>query len=171
MSATIHVFLDPGDVRSFTDYLKTVERRMARSELLPILSEHFEPIVESEKEFLSGHRQSGALETSLVARSGPGDKPGTITVFSAPTATTAQLNATWGARGRAQQRKWAGGLKKRGRTKVFYGPIVHQGHRVVRNGRDVGYVEPIPYAKQAVDSLGDQQAEAAATAILAKITG
>jgi hypothetical protein len=152
-------------------------RRMTRDELLPIMLDHLQPLVSSEKSYLSSHSKSGALEAGLAARAGAGDREGTISVFSNPSATAKQLEKTWGTRGRFQQRNWAAGLRGAGRRRIFYGPIVHQGHRVVRRNAqgdlyDTGAVTtPVPFAQQAVDALGDQQAEACALAICDHILG
>ena len=91
---TIQTLINEEDVRNFTSYVDGMGRRASRDQLLPILKKHFEPVVAAERQFLSGHSRSGALMTSLVARTGAGDKPGTMSVFSAPTATTKQLQKT-----------------------------------------------------------------------------
>lgn len=164
------------DVERFTAFLDGVGRKASREELLPILKEHFEPVVAEEKAILADHTESGALVQSLSARAGPGDRPGTMSVFSAPTATTKQLQSTWG-KGRWQQRKWAAGLKTKGRRKVFYGNIVHQGHRIVkRNAQgqlyDTGRMTtPVPFAAEAMAAVGEAQSEAAAEALLKHIWG
>jgi hypothetical protein len=108
-----------------------------------------------------------------MARSGGGDKAGTISVFSAPTATSKELQATWGLRGRKQQRDWAAGITgKRGKSRVFYGIYVHQGHEIISHGRATGkFTKPVPFAAQAVESLGDSESEAAASEVLKHIMG
>ncbi len=176
MSLSIYVLVDDGDIREFETYFDIVSRRIAREELLPILKDYLRPMVESEKSFLASHSKSGALEGSLSARSGSGDRGDTISAFSAPSATNALIQSTWGLRGRAQQKGWAQRtLKFKGRRKVFYGPIVHQGHRVVKRNAagelyDTGKkTQPVPFAQQAVDSMGETQAESAADAVLTKI--
>ena len=177
MAMTLSILMDSGDVQKLTDYLGSMERRAARAELLPILKRHLDPLVASEKSFLGSHTVSGALALSLSARSGSGDRPGTISVFSASSATNKQLQSTWG-NGRAQQRGWASKLKsKRGRRRVFYGPIVHQGHRIVKRNSagqlyDTGKMtKPVPFAQQAMDHMGDAQAEMAANEIIDHILG
>jgi hypothetical protein len=175
MAMTLNVLVDPGDIQKFTTFMESMDRRMARSELLPIMKGEFEPIVEAERGVLEGHSKSGALLQSLKVRSGAGDRPGTISVFSTPSGTVKQLRRTWG-RGRRQQQGWAAALEGRGRRRVFYALPLHQGHRVVvRNAAgelvDTGrFVDPIPFAQQAVDSLGESVAESMAEAILKHIT-
>lgn len=176
MPATLTILMDEQDMQRFTAFCDAMGRRTSRAELLPILKEGLEPLVSSEKSTLASHNKSGALSTSLTARSGSGDRPGTISVFSAPTATVKQLQATWGS-GRKQQRGWAAGLSGKGRRQVFYGPIVHQGHRIVKRGKDGQLHDtgkrttPVPFAHQAAESLGESQAEAIAEAILTHIVG
>ncbi len=171
MPLTLTLLMDPADVEKFTAYLEGMGRRAARAELLPILREAFDPLAQSEREFLSPNSKSGALASSLTARSGSGDKPGTLSVFAAPTATVKQLQGMW-SKGRRQQQGWASRLSGKGRRRIFYGPIVHQGHRIVVRGpdgqlRDTGRMTaPVPFASQAVDSLGEQQAQVAADMIL-----
>jgi hypothetical protein len=180
MSLNISILMDESDVAEFTAFCDGVGRKTSRDELLPIMLEHLAPLAESERAFLADHTESGALAQSLVARSGPGDRPGTMSVFSAPTATVEDLQETWGKHGRGQQRKWAAGLKlKGGRRRVFYGPIVHQGHRIIVRGPGGTLVQskthpmtdPVPFAQQAVDAMGDEQADALAEAILDHILG
>lgn len=175
MISTIQVDYDQQDIESFTAYYMSVERKTARQELLPILQAHLEPMVAKEKSFLSGHSKSGALIASLSARSGTGDRPGTMSVFAAATATPKQLSSTWGNSTR-QKQGYVNSLKKRkGRRKVFYADFVEKGHRIVkvRNGvsRMVGKAKAVPFASQAVAALGDQQAESAAKAVLEHILG
>jgi len=176
-SLVVRIAMDERDLAAFTEYCDTMGKKLARKELLPILLEHLEPMAASERDFLEDHTISGALALSLRARSGSGDRPGTISAFSAPTATVKQLQSRWGA-GRKQQRKWAAGLAgASGRRAVFYGPIVHQGHRIVKRNKagelvDTGkQVAPVPFAQQAVDAMGDEQAEAAGQQILDYIFG
>lgn len=178
MSMTIPILVDQQDVEQFTSFLEGMERRTARQQLVPIMKQYLEPLVEKEKEYLGDHTVSGALSESLAARSGAGDRANTISVFSAPTATTKQLQATWGAQGRAQQKGWASRLKpKRGRRRVFYGPIVHQGHRIVKRNAagelyDTGdKTAPVPFASQATDALAEQKSEALSEALLRHILG
>jgi hypothetical protein len=174
---TFQVLMDPVDVEKFTIWMVGMGKRAARAEILPILLTHLQPLVASEKGFLSGHEISGALSGSLMARSGRGDREGTISVFSAPMATTKLLQSTWGSgRGRKQQQRWAAGIKgKKGRSRVFYGIFVHQGHDVISHGKAATsgktHTDPIPFAQQAADSLGDSEVEAAATEILQHIIG
>lgn len=176
-SLVLHVAFDANELQAFTDYCDAMGRKLSRKELLPILLEHMKPLAASERSFLEDHTISGALALSLQARSGSGDRPGTISAFSAPTATVKQLRSRWSG-GRKQQRKWAAGLADAsGRRVVFYGPIVHQGHRIVKRGKDGQLydtgktVAPIPFAQQAVDSMGDEQAEAAGQDILDYVFG
>ena len=176
MSVAVSILVDPQDIQRVTDYLASMERRTGRAELLPILKEGLEPVVAAEKSYLSSHSKSGALEQSLAARSGSGDRKGTLSVFAAPTATVKLLKETWG-KGRRQQQGWASRLQGKGRRKVFYGPIVHQGHRIVkRNAQGELYdtgkrTQPVPFAQQAVDAMGEQQAEWIAEQILDRILG
>jgi hypothetical protein len=167
MSPTLYIQMDEEEHEKFTAFLEGLKDRLvgpsARDRLLPVLLKHLEPLVESERAYLEPHNKSGALSASLTARSGTGDNPGTVSVFSAPTATNTLLEETWGLRGRLQQRKWAANLKPtRTRKRVFYGPIVHQGH---------GNAAPVPFAAQAVEALGDQAAESAAEDIMEAVIG
>ena len=165
MAASLVVEFDDVGREQVLNYYEELRQRATRTEIAPLLVGALEPLVASERAYLGGHSRSGALVASLTARSGGGDRPGTVTAFSVPTATAATLRATWG-RGRKQQQRWVAALNGRGRRRVFYGDIVHQGHRIVRRGKVVGQVAAIPFAQQAVEALGDQQAEAAAEAIL-----
>ena len=177
MTLSYSVIMDKDDVQRFTAFVDGMGRRASRDELLPILKKHFEPIVAAEKQFLSGHTVSGALSQSLSARTGAGDKPGTMSVFSAPTSTTKQLKKTWGS-GRSQQRVWASNLSSRkGRRRVFYGPIIHQGHRIVLRNRkgqlyDTGKrTTPVPFAEHAMAASGEKQSELAAGEMMDHILG
>ena len=172
----IQVLVDQQDIDQFTAYYDEVGRKLSRSEMTPILKEHLEPMVESEKSYLAPHSKSGALAGSLAARAGSGDRPGTVSVFAAATATPAMLQATWG-RSTAQKRGFMASMKSRkGRRKVFYADFVEKGHRIVKTRADgatylAGKAEPVPFAQQAVDALGDAQAEKAATEVLNFILG
>ena len=171
MPLTLTVLMDPADVEKLTSYLEDMGRRASRAELLPILKKAFDPLAQSERAFLSGHTVSGALASSLTARAGSGDFPDTMSVFAAPTATVKQLQGFWG-KGRRQQQGWASRLSGKGRRRIFYGPIVHQGHRIVFRGADGQLHDtgrrtaPVPFASQAMEGLGEAQAEVAADLIL-----
>ena len=174
---TKKVFIDPEDMKKISDFIEGIGRRASRQELLPIMKAHFAPVVASEKAILSGHSKSGALSGSLAARAGSGDRPGKISVFSAPTATRRQLTAAW-SKGRFQQRRWATTIKAgRGRKSVFYASFVELGHRVVKRNAagelfDTGKrAKPVPFASTAMADVGDSQAEALAAAILSHIAG
>ena len=158
---TVHI--DGGD--ELAALFDLMGKRLARKEILPIMLDAMGPVVAEEKSNLAGHSKSGALEASLKARSGGGDRPGTISVFSTPTATRAMLRKRWG-KGRAQQRKWAAGssLIGGGRKSVFYARFLEGGHDLVRNGEKVGHVEPYPFAAPAMPTL-EEQAEIAADLI------
>jgi hypothetical protein len=171
MASTFSLLIDPGDVARFTAFCDGIGRKASREELLPILERHLAPLVQSEKSFLSGHSQSGALAASLSVRSGSGDRPGTISVFAAATATPSQLRRTWGRKGRPQQQGWAGNMGARGRRMVFYADFVEKGHRIVKVNKsgehyEAGKAAPVPFAHQAAESLGDTEAEAAAVEVL-----
>ena len=156
--------------RGVTDFIREMGRRTARAEILPILLRAMAPVVAAERGILGPHSRSGALEMSLKARSGGGDRPGTISVFTTPTATRRALKMAWG-RGRAKQRKWAAEITPgRGRIRVFYGPMVESGHRVVRGGKVVGRTTPVHFATGAAGVL-DAQTELAEREILAHIAG
>jgi len=173
MSMTLSLQMDTGDVEKFTTYLESMERRASRAELLPILKKAFAPVAEAERDNLANHTISGALASSLSARAGAGDWPGTMSVFSAPTATVKQLQTKWG-KGRKQQQGWAAGLKGKGRRRIFYGNIVHHGHIMMVRAPGGGYevskthpwVEGIPFATDAMAAEGDAQSEVAAQMIL-----
>ena len=172
MSLTMHLLVDQEDMDRLAVYMESIgERLKARQEILPILTKYFEPLAAQERSYLETdtnkagdpHVISGALDASLTARSGSGDRAGTVSVFSAPTATTKTLMETWrGANGRKQQRGWQLKEKMSARQRVFYGPIVHQGH---------GAAKAYPFAQQAVDALGETNAEAAAQELLNHIVG
>jgi hypothetical protein len=138
-------------------FFTSMSKRMARAELLPIMLEAMGPVVAAEKGFLGPHSKSGALEASLKARAGGGDRPGTISVFSTPTATRAMLRKRWG-RGRAQQRMWAAGssLIGGGRKSVFYARFLEGGHDIVRGDKIVGHVKAYPFAAPAMPTLEEQ---------------
>ena len=173
---TLTLLMDEGDLQRYTDFIHGMEKRAARDELLPILKPNLGTVVEEEHSILEPHNKSGALSLSLKARSGTGDREGTMSVFAAPTATVKQLQSTWG-RGRAQQRRWAANMSGKGRRRVFYGPMVHQGHRIVkRNAQGVlyeakGHADPVPFAADAMAAKGEEAAEKAATEILDHIMG
>lgn len=174
---TVRIDFDFSEFGQVTAFIADMGRRLARADLVPILKTHFAPMVAMEKSILSGHNKSGALEASLKARTGGGDRPGTISVFSAPTATKRIVKKAW-SRGRAQQRRWAAGIEPgRGRVSVFYGPFVEKGHRIVRRNASGQLYDtrkrtrPVHFAKGAVEALGDQQAELAAQAVINHIVG
>jgi hypothetical protein len=158
------------------NFMEALGRRVSRAELLPILKSHMGPVVEAERATLSSHSKSGALSASLKQRSGSGDRPDVISVFSAPTATRKQLKAKW-AKGRAQQRRWAKGIEPgRGRRAVFYAPMLELGHRIVKRNAEGqlydtgGRAAPVPFASTATGVL-ELQGELAAKAILNHIVG
>jgi hypothetical protein len=166
MSLTLEITFDSQDLARLQGFFEDMGRRAARSELLPILKEAFEPVVARERSILSGHVKSGALLASVKARTASPvrDVPGTLSVFSNVNATRRAAVKHW-SRGRAQQRGWAAveaAKGTRGRVKIFYGPIVHQGH---------GKAKPIPFARQAMEDVGEQSAETASKAILDHIVG
>lgn len=174
---TFSLLVDPGDLARFEAFCEGIGRRASREELLPILQKHLEPLVEHEKGTLSGHSESGALAGSLRARSGTGDRPGTMSVFAAATATPSMLRKTWGLHGRKQQRGWAASLAPRGRRKVFYADFVEKGHRIIHINKFGERSEsetpatPVLFAQQAAEALGDTEADAAATEVLEHILG
>jgi hypothetical protein len=170
---TFSLLVDPGDIARFTAFCDGIGRKASREELLPILEKHLQPLVDREKAILSNHTQSGALAASLSARSGAGDRPGTMSVFSAATATKATLQKTWG-HGNAAKRAWASETAKRGRRKVFYADWVEKGHRIIKVNKagkrsEAGHADPVFFAQQAAEALGDQEAEAAANEIMEHI--
>ena len=177
MSLTMSLLMDPGDVEKFTAYLEGMITRTQRSQLVGKIMSAFEPVVAQERANIK-HSISGALVASLTARSGGAsrDRPGTISVFSAPTATTRTLMATWRSDGaRKQQQGWRLKTKLSARNRVFYGPMVHQGHRIVKRNAagqlyDTGKrTEPVPFASEAMEELGEAQSEVAADMILEHI--
>ena len=179
MSLTLSLFISDDEVAKITSFMEGMERRTVREAILPILKEHLEPLVESEKAYLSGHSISGALVASLSARTAGGgrDRPNTMTAFSAPTAMSKTLQGLW-SQGRAQQQGWAARMKPiRNRRRVFYASIVHQGHRIVKRNAagelyDTGKrTVAVPFAQQAMDSMGESQGEAAASEIMDHIIG
>lgn len=175
MIPTLQVIVDPSDISQFEAYYDAVGKKLAREQMIPILKSFLDPMVASEKAFLAGHTESGALAGSLSARAGSGDRPGTISVFAAATATTKQLQATWG-KSTPQKRGYVARIKKKtGRRSVFYADFVEKGHRIVKVKHGTAYVagqaKPVPFASQAVDAMGDEQANAAAEAVLDYILG
>ena len=181
MALALTILPDPHDLERLRDFIDVMSRRVARAELLPIMKSHLEPVAASERAFLSGggHNKSGALSVGLKARAGGGDRPGTISVFIAPTATKKQLITKWG-QGRPQQQRWARKLSQspsKGKRAVFYGPIVHQGHRIVKRRADGTLYDtgkrtkPVPFAAAAAEAMGQRQADKMADALLTHITG
>ena len=173
----ISVLLDPSDVNAFSKWLDAMGRRMSREEILPILMKHFEPVVAAEKANLAGHIKTGALSGSLQARSGGGDRPGTISVFSAPTMTRAKLIKAWSG-GSAQKRGFASRMnRKGGRRSIFYGVMVEGGHRQVKrlaSGQLAEVGSPVPgvfFAARAMAEAGQRGADAAAEEIMKHIEG
>ena len=173
----IQILVDPADVEAITSWLSGMERHASRAELLPILMKHMEPVVAAEKAILAPHSKSGALAGSLQARSGGGDRPGTLSVFSAATMSRAALIKAWSG-GRAQQRGWASRMKRKGgRRSIFYGVMVEGGHRQVKrlaSGQlaEVGSpVAGVHFAAQAMATVGQREADAAAEAIMDHIMG
>ena len=163
------VTIDGG--QEVSDFIQAMGRRAARAEILPIMLSAMGPVVAVEKGILGPHSKSGALEMSLKARAGSGDRPDTISVFSAPTATRKALKKAWG-RGRKQQQKWAAEVdtSKSGRQSVFYGKYVELGHDLIRGGKVVKHVDPVHFALGAVPTL-EEQAQKAADLIAAHIVG
>lgn len=174
----IEIIFDEGELSDLRRWLSGMTNRMGRKELLPILLEGLRPIVAKEKSILAqGHNQSGALSMSLMARSGSGDRPGTISVFSAALGSKAKLIKLWSkdrAQLRGQAARVAGGTWGR---RVNYAPFVEGGHRIVKRNaagqlKDTGKrADPVHFAAGAMEALGDAQAEAAAVAILEHIVG
>lgn len=176
MIYSIQVMYDQQDIAMLSAYYLSVGRKVARDEIIPILKRHLDPMVAEEKKYLAKHTKSGALISSLVSRSGSGDRPGTMSVFAAATATPKQLASTWGKSTKQKKGFTSNIRKKKGRRKVFYADFLEKGHRLVRKNssgvaRVVGKVPAYPFAQQAVDSIGDQQAEAAANEVLDHILG
>jgi hypothetical protein len=178
MSMAFSISMDESDVRAFTAFVDGMGRRASREALLPILQKHLEPVVEAEKEILSSHIVSGALSQSLSARidGGRPDRAGSMTAFSIPSAKKDLLSTTWGVSPRSQHRKWFSRLSTKRRTRIFYGAIVHQGHRiVVRRGDkliDTGKkTTAVPFAELAAESKGEQQIQSASIEILERILG
>ena len=174
---TFSVTMDPDELGQLTSYFDgMIDRAKDRGAISSILQTAISPLSASEQDTLSSHKKSGALSASLVARTGGGDRAGTVSAFIAPTASHATLQATWGKHGRKQQQKWAAGLsRKGGRARVFYATMVHQGHIVITHGHVAttgkAHTDPIPFARMAADALGEDQSDAAANAILAYIVG
>lgn len=164
----VNIFANPAEIKALTDYLEGMTRKMQREEMIPILKRNFAPIVQAEKANLAPHSKSGALEMSIKERAGQRDYPGKFSVFSSTTATVKQIIRKW-SRGRRQQQGWAAGMKARGakgRKSIFYGRFVEYGHKV-RGGH--GKTQAVHFAGQAMDALGDAQADAAAEEILEHI--
>ena len=181
---TINVLLDPQDMARFGQYLEGMSKRMQREDIGPILLECLEPIVAREKAILDPHSKSGALEMSITARMGAGDKPGTVSAFSAASTSSSQIATAWGT-GRAQQRRWSVSMgKRRGRRRsvIFYADWAEGGHRIVTKNSagqkrtkpnpqgGESWSQPIHFARDAMDELGDIQAEKAAKMILDHIS-
>jgi hypothetical protein len=176
----MELVLDAVDAEAFQEFLDGMGRRIARAELLPKLKDALDPIAAAGRAMIDS--KSGALAKGLKARSGGGDRPGTISVYSKPTATKKQVVAKWSA-GRKQQRGWAAKLadsNAKGRVRVFYGNIVHQGHRIVKR-RPMGHPQegqlydtgkrarPVPFAAEPMAAMGEAQSEAAAEAVMRHI--
>ncbi len=179
MNMTLTLLITDDEIAKFTSFMEGMAKRTRREKILPILQRHLEPVVQRERDIMSPRSKSGALVASLSARvaGGKADRPNTMTAFSAPTATSKQLEATWrGATARRQQTKWAL-PKKRRRGRVFYAPIVHQGHRIVKRNAagelyDTGKTtRAVPFAEEAMDALGESEGSAATEEIMDQVLG
>lgn len=147
MSLTISILVDPHDIQQFTSFVDAMARRASdRAPMVEILKAGLEPVVAAEQANLAGHDKTGALSASLVARSGSGDRPGTISAFVRPTARS-----------------------KRGKHQM-YGPMVHQGHIIIRRRPakegDKIFTDPIPFARDAMESVGETNADAVAESLM-----
>ena len=106
MAQSIQILMDESDVQNFTAFCDGMGRRTSREELLPILQKYFAPVAASERSALSSHTLTGALQASLVERSGPGDRPGTMSVFTTPTASRDTMESTWGQSGLSRHKRY-----------------------------------------------------------------
>jgi len=174
---TLQIIWDPDDIAAFSRYLDGMVKRMADKEIRPILLKHLQPLVALEKGNISS--KSGALSASLAARSGSGDWPNVISVFSSSKMTRAKLIKKWSG-GRKQQRGWAAKMEKKGRAKrVFYDEMVELGHRIVYRDKAGNLVQsskrprtaPVYFAKRAAEQGGEQAMEAAETEVMNFIVG
>jgi len=172
---TLQIIWDPDDIAAFSRYLDGIGKRMADKEIRPILLKHLQPLVALEKANI--HSESGALSASLAARTGGGDRPNVISVFSSSKMTNAKLIKKWSG-GRAQQRGWAAKMEKKGRAKrVFYDEMVELGHRIVVRNKagelvDTGKrTRPVYFARRAAEQAGEQALDAAETEVMNFIMG
>lgn len=169
--------MDPEDARRFSDYLAAMGRKITRQEVQPILLSHLGNVVKAEKAILAPHSKSGALEASLQERAGSGDRGDRISAFASAALSRAKLIEKWSG-GRRQQKQWAAGLARKGRRKrVFYDVMVESGHRIVKRAADGTLVDtgrrtrPVHFARGAMQSVGESEAEAAAQELLDLIMG
>jgi len=163
--------------KELCDWFAAVGRRAGRTEILPFLKAAFEPVVAAEK----GHIKSisGALASSLSVRAGAGDKPGRVSVFSAPSATTKQVVKAWSGSSKRQHHQFAGNATTAGykRYRVFYAPFVELGHRVVKRNKagrlySTGTMIPAhPFARPAMEALGQAAADEAEANVLNHLFG
>ena len=174
---TLSVIYQPEDIQAFTRYLDGMGKRVSGQEIRPILLKHLQPLVALEKANI--HSESGALSASLAARSGGGDRPNVISVFSSSRMTRAKLIKKWSG-GRKQQRGWAAKMEKKGRAKrVFYDEMVELGHRIVYRDKAGNLVQsskrprtaPVYFARRAAEQGGEQALDAAETEVMNFIEG
>jgi len=175
---TLQIIWDPDDIAAFSRYLDGMGKRMADKEIRPILLKHLQPLVALEKANI--HSESGALSASLAARTGSGDRPNVISVFSSSKMTRAKLIKKWEG-GRKQQRGWAEKeKKKKGRAKrVFYDEMVELGHRIVYRNKEGQLVQsskrprtaPVYFARRAAEQGAEQALDAAETEVMNFIVG
>lgn len=163
-------------MQAVTDYIETVGRRAARADIIPLMKAPWGSVVSAEKANIQS--ETGALSRSLKARAGGGDRPGRFSVYTPATATAKQAAQIWGRSSKPQHKQMAARAMESGfaRYRIFYGPWVEKGHRLVRRDahgfkRQIGMVKPHPFAAPAFDSQAEHAVEQAENAVLDMILG
>jgi hypothetical protein len=161
--------------------LEDMGKRAARSVIMPAMKAPWGSVAAAERAGVNSI--SGALAASLRVRSGAGDRPGRYSVYVSATATVKQAVRKWSRSPRKQHHGFA--LRAQefadetglGRYRIFYGPWVEMGHRLVKGGplrhggRVVGHVAPKPFAGPAFEAGAEQAAEEAANAVTDAVLG
>lgn len=158
-------------------WMESMGLRATRTAFLPVMAESFKPVVAAERASSAFEDVSGALRGSLRERSGPGDRPGVISVYSAPTARGKRdlkgLVQRWSVSPRGQHRMLAARLKseKFKSFRVFYGDFVEAGHRLVRGEKVIGFVPAHAFATPAIEAVGSAAADVAAEKMMDIVLG
>ena len=110
------------------------------------------------------HSRSGLLASATRLRMGKGDYPGRYSVYVAAMASRGRFaKATAKAGHKAMSAAAGTGM---GRYSVFYGRFVEYGHKIMKNGQQVGQVPGHAFAGPGFDATVD----ATAAAIIEKVS-